>query len=459
MNELEHLADDEMTPRQAAPDTLLGLLQRGRGLGWLQAARDPKVGRAMLLECLSEDRCWDAQCESRSLYYGSLAHRLGVASSDVAPMLDPDDGSYFVVHLQGVLFELARRGDDEAIGALISELSRRSTQYLVLERLGNLARPDVLAGLAVHLERSLEHDDLVDAVSMADVELPWDRWAAQSTKIRQAVAEARAPRDDEYGRWVTESSFAGLLDDPWFRRRLHPALVDRFTSGLSDDEIATLRSAATDLSTERGQMALVGLEVRGDPSAVEAVADVFKRNETGTQRSAARQYLTALDAAVTLPLARQWNGVDDDRSGIASHLFRLHAEAEDVPLVRAALARAWAGDRDTAMISICDLMEALSRHPDLDPYDELIPVFEEVEYSGARKRAVAVLAKSNASFVEQYGEECLWDCEAAVRIEAIRVARLDARPARERIEALVHDPYEQQDVVNAAVQRLTGATS
>ena len=59
--------------RWSPADTMLGMPQRGRGLGWLRAESDPAAGRAALLQCLGSDPCWDAQVEERSLYYGTSA--------------------------------------------------------------------------------------------------------------------------------------------------------------------------------------------------------------------------------------------------------------------------------------------------------------------------------------------------------------------------------------------------
>ncbi|MDP9442012.1 MAG: hypothetical protein M3P34_07530 [Actinomycetota bacterium] len=396
------------------------------------------AGRAELLQCLSSDPCWDAQVEDRSLYYGTLGHRLGLTAAELALRLDSDDDR-LVGLLHSVLYELALRGDDGAIDVLVSEFRRKEDRAELLRRLAELDRPDVLERLRGELDRSFDEDDLVDAVRFGPSGLPWDRWAAESPKVRRAVVEANTPQAMSRGQ-----------DFGW-RRPLPKALLHRFRTQLTTHAVETLRSAANALDTERGQVALAGLEVRRDPSALELAASAFQRSITGRQRAAALRYIRALDPDVTLPLARSWIEAEDDRADAAAVLFRLHAEARDVGLVREALARSWA-TRD--MYNLCDLIDALGRHTDLGPFDELVSVFEEVEYSYARRRAVAVLSASDKTFADRYGVECLWDCEAPVRIAGARIARLDAPSVRERIEALAVDPYEDQDVIDAARHRL-----
>lgn len=452
MNERRAETPDQKTERWFPADTTLGMLQRGRGLGWLRAAEDPTVGKRELLVCLSADPCWDAQVEDRALYYGTLGHRLGVTAADLAPRLDSDDDR-LVGLLHSVLHELALRGDDGAIDALVSELRRKEDRTELLRRLAELDRPDVLEMVRGELDRSFEADDLVDAVQFGPSGLPWDRWAAEPPKVRQAVVEANTPRAKSRSQdhpSIVEASIDELLDFGW-RSPLPKALLYRFRTQLTTDEVEALRSAAGDLDTDRGQVALAGLEMRRDPSGLDLATAVFQRCITGGQRAAALRYIRALDPDVTMPLARSWIDVEDDRADAAAVLFRLHAEPRDLGLVLEVLARSWA-TRD--MYNLCDFIDALGRLTELGPFDELVSVFEEVEYSYARRRAVAVLVMSDDTFAERYGVECLWDCEATVRIEGVRMARLNAPSVRERVEALALDPYEDREVIDAARHRL-----
>ncbi len=59
----------------------VGMLQRGRGAGWLRAVADVVAGRTALLECLHGDPRWDRQLESRSSYYATLSFEVGVGAT------------------------------------------------------------------------------------------------------------------------------------------------------------------------------------------------------------------------------------------------------------------------------------------------------------------------------------------------------------------------------------------
>jgi len=57
----------------AHPSSLLGQLQRGRGMGFLAALdAPPTVVAPLLLECIIYDPRWDAQLEQRADYYALL---------------------------------------------------------------------------------------------------------------------------------------------------------------------------------------------------------------------------------------------------------------------------------------------------------------------------------------------------------------------------------------------------
>lgn len=90
-------------------DSVLAMVQRGRGAGWLTAVAAPDEGRAALLECLRRAPRWDRQVESRATYYATLAIELDLGADEVADAADPTEGLG-----SGVLEELVRRGVPEA---------------------------------------------------------------------------------------------------------------------------------------------------------------------------------------------------------------------------------------------------------------------------------------------------------------------------------------------------------
>src|SRR4051812_33797511 len=106
----------------ADPATTLGQLQRGRGAGWLAAARSGD-GRELLRSCLRRDPRWDGQVEDRADYYARLALELGLTADDIDPdelALD-EDARVLGIHVLG---RLAVRGDTSALERLRLELER-----------------------------------------------------------------------------------------------------------------------------------------------------------------------------------------------------------------------------------------------------------------------------------------------------------------------------------------------
>lgn len=77
----------------ASTDTLLGLLQRGRGHGYLDAlAADPGNAASALVECITNDPRTDKQVESRDEFYGRCAFEIGLDLSPLDPFLfGPED--------------------------------------------------------------------------------------------------------------------------------------------------------------------------------------------------------------------------------------------------------------------------------------------------------------------------------------------------------------------------------
>ncbi|MBN1362641.1 MAG: hypothetical protein JW993_18735 [Sedimentisphaerales bacterium] len=73
-----------MTKHLADPDSLLGLLQRGRGKGYLLALEAPPATVwPLLMECITNDPRVDCDVEVRDQYYASLILATGM---DLQPL-------------------------------------------------------------------------------------------------------------------------------------------------------------------------------------------------------------------------------------------------------------------------------------------------------------------------------------------------------------------------------------
>ena len=115
--------------------------------------------------------------------------------------------------------------------------------------------------------------------------------------------------------------------------------------------------------------------------------------------------------------------------------------------MRAAFARAWAGNR---IYEVCHFAEAFGRFPSAGPFPELDLIFSEAWYSRARKRAAASLALADPAFPTGRAVECLWDCEHDTRQVGIEHVEARLADATTRIAELAADEFEHDDVRKAA---------
>lgn len=263
----------------APADSPLGLLQRGRGDGWLKAARSGD-GRDHLIQCLQVEPRWDRQAESRQGYYVSLAIRLNLPARTLWPLLVSEDPAWIVFD---VLDGLALRGVPEA----------REMAAQVQER-----------GL----------DPFADPA--------------------EAVAH-RAPKKPE-----VPSSDAPIEELLAIQGRYRNVAVSRLASTTDNREIAILRATAQDSTHPGWRNALRVLALRGELAPLHAAEQVLSHGEIGQRRAGALDYFRHLPPAASLPIARDWLLLDDARADAASDVLAAHAEPRDLALVRGALARA-----------------------------------------------------------------------------------------------------------------------
>ena len=149
----------ECLPTAAPPDTLLGMVQRGRGAGWLAAVANPVEGRAALLACLTDDPRLDHQVESRAEFYASLAVALEVSAADVAACGDINDEEEWL--LAETLTALSDRGDSNAQELLAQRIPDTWFEDLMAEPW--LPFPPLNAPLSALLgnEHLVSYDDLM----------------------------------------------------------------------------------------------------------------------------------------------------------------------------------------------------------------------------------------------------------------------------------------------------------
>ena len=317
----------------ASAQTPLGLLQRGRGAGFLWSLEHAEQSRPLLVACITRDPRRDRQIESRGPYYAEIALVVGL---DLAPLEqhlrehDDSDRDAFGSRLTvETLHAMACAGSEKALRIqrdYIAYGAHWDTALHGLVKLADPSDPPVIPGA----ERAL--DEL----------LP--------------VVRARFP------------DHAALL-----------AALDR-----EGPDYLPWREWATDNF-------------------------VLRRS--------------------------------------AEKIFARHAEANDVPMLRAGAQAAFEADDD---FRVCSAMDALARIPQFGPYPEVRAVVDGHPYSRARADAAAALAATDPAFPSDRAFECLWDCDDSVRATGCTHVDIALPGARERLMRLASSPLEEDKVCESA---------
>ncbi|GAB3432283.1 hypothetical protein [Flindersiella endophytica] len=239
----------------APPDTDLGLLQRGRGAGWLRArAAGSRAGADLLLACVAHDPRWDRQVEPRGDYYAQLALHLSVPPAALPVAADPDDDWLRLQVLQG----MASRGSAAAARLL------------------------------------------ADAGGVDDGE------ASEAPSRQQNFITADAPVE------VLLGTAASLMSSH------RKAILQRLRTTSDESEIAALRRASLEVDSPGWRLAIQVLAQCDDPTAIPVAAAVLEADQPGGKRAWAFRYIRTLSAGRSLPLARAWLSLPDARGAVAA---------------------------------------------------------------------------------------------------------------------------------------------
>jgi len=225
------------------------------------------------------------------------------------------------------------------------------------------------------------------------------------------------------------------------------AVIHRLRTSADPIEVDALRSASQHRDHPGWRLALHVLARRGDTTPLASIEQVLAEDEPGSLRAAAFQYMRALPGHISVPFARAWLTHSDGRGAVAAAVLGSHAELPDEAAIRNALANA------NDYYTVSSLVEALGRLPSAGPFPELDEVYCLSAYSYARARVVESMALTDPDFPQKWAAECLWDCEATVRIWAARLAP-DERTVHRRLQELADDVYEDPDVRQEARHRL-----
>ncbi|MEQ1752371.1 MAG: hypothetical protein ABL974_23320, partial [Prosthecobacter sp.] len=216
----ETLRDAAWKPAHA--QTLLGMLQRGRGEGFLRLLDEaPQHAWTLIEDCLRHDPRMDRQVESRSWYYGTLIQKTKMPLERVWRVLGVvDEDDTLVLDVVGWL---AQNGTSEAVDVLMAQVKTRqdwtSAAYLLKD--SNHADADEKFCLAL-MQRFPEPAALAEAVMegwhLDNIIFDGLR-RHESALVREAVMaheqheKEQRKRQADYGQEFAQLSLRELIED------------------------------------------------------------------------------------------------------------------------------------------------------------------------------------------------------------------------------------------------------
>ncbi|MFJ9809091.1 hypothetical protein ACIRTB_12760 [Streptomyces sp. NPDC101158] len=393
--------DFEMSYADA--DSVEGLLQRGRGLGAVRAARDPWGSGAFVYDGIRRDRRWDGT-DDRALYLARLLQDLDLSPGPVVDQLAGEEEA--CLRAGEVLLLLALAGSGDAREGLRAYVRTGAHWVGVLE----------LMSAGWPLEWWVDLGGVARARMRAETELPWcdEPWTRFGIEVRRSV-----PRPSLTG--LSTGELIAVLADPL----THDATKVDALRALNDREPSEgLIPLVPSLGTRDGLRPLPWLG-----RAVERLGPL------------------------AVAAARGW--VREDRPWLArlgAEVLADHPRPEDLPglvneLVEQWAARVWCGSGRTARRLALFGPAAAAAVPYLRRFWHHTP------HSHERAAYLEALASIDHDGLECVYTEALWDCEEKTRLLGIASAPPNTE-ALGRIAVLRDDPMETDDVRAAARARV-----
>jgi hypothetical protein len=485
---------DSVGNNLADPESLLGMLQRGRGKGYLAALEAvPETVWPLLFECITHDPRLDRNVEDREEYYAGL---ITATRMDLEPLRSylmqhdaVDDLNNWSVGL--LLLTLSCLAQDKknptALAILREYLSYGLAWCEVLRDLATIETSAALEqSVAVVCRRiALEagvRADFQNAVReswewycgsdegwrtqghfLLPICEPWEtvcahnkEFAALFRNVGITYGQPPPPREKP-----SEEYLAGLSLEDLFSR-VDKSNCTRFWRVLPekvsvDDEEYLLRQLAMG-DPHHMALAFRGLGRLGTPRAFEAVKSYIERSENAdrTVRRRAFQAIEEMPGSLTLDTARQWFRRKEHHLQIAAGgILENHAALEDVPLLIEALRTPETVRYEDFRLS--SALDALARFDGIGPILELEQVFRQVQHCFGRYRAANAMAvTAPVEFTSEYAFECLWDCHWDTRKLGCEMVSLSTAETLERLREIAGDANESDDVRQAAQERLEG---
>ncbi|MGW1726866.1 hypothetical protein ACWCQK_28570 [Streptomyces sp. NPDC002306] len=286
---------DEYEMSYAHPDSVRGLLQRGRGLGAVRALQDPRGSAVFAYDGIRCDWRWHG-ADDRSLYLARLVQDLELSPTPVVDQLAEDEES--CLRACDLLELLALAGSDEA-----------------------------REGLRMHIRKGEHWVRVLESVSVA---WPTEWWQDLGDVARTRIgAEAELPR----------------FSEPWTRfgieTQRRPFIARPSLAGLSTSELLALLA---DVSTEGTTKcdALSALNGREPTEGLIPLVPLLGTSDGRRPLPRLRQAVERL-GALAVPAAHGW--ARDDCSWLAelgADILADHPGPEALPGLVEELARQWA---------------------------------------------------------------------------------------------------------------------
>jgi hypothetical protein len=432
-------ADKLENPAEIAPSsTRLGLLQRGRGAGFLMALRDGPEARDDLLHCVLHDPRVDHELEARARYYAELVVALTLPLDPVLTALHAVE----TVQLgHEVLAALWRLEHVPARDVVAGERTAEPVLAGIVECLWATGRATAVQlpvrARAIWRRFDLRHADCARAL------LPPAALSELSTlSFDELLEAARGPRSVRRDRLLGELCARG---DEVTRARLAAVVHEEFVY-------------------ERVLLAARALGLLGDERLLPLAEDHFAREDVFAdskrrlrgdvrmRRSCLAEYVQYLPPPMALALARDYHRRGGYFTTVAGCVFQEHATTADRDALEAAVA---ARRRDEGGIDVICELDALGKLGDPRSAPLLVEVARDAAYSHARRRAVhALSAMPELEVAQQVLREALWDCEdEAVADGCAFLPQLDAE-ARARVAVMAGHPLVEAELAARAERRL-----
>jgi hypothetical protein len=442
----------------ADPTSPLGLIQRGRGAGYLWAREHPAEARPLLYSCLERDPRHNPDGNAHLEYYVELAQAVAFDARQLLPLLEaratqpkwthptpPRSGHRYDPVLL-VLTGVALTGDPVAREAVVEAISNGAIWVALLENL-LFAYEDFVEGYykafpdlppwpelqEAVVARVCDHHDgqalLAERSDFVEIFATWPLWTTR-TQLREWIRE-----HDEEIREFADLCDSGEIDeiatptkgflDAQYARELVRAARSDYASA-----VELQRVLRDEEYSQRSFWTWRVLGMQGDTS----VAELARERLRSEREYGPGEYLRRLPPAAALPIARELVASDHQADlTIGWHILRRHARSADVPFMYRELEGAIErGDWDRA----CDALIGLARRPRRGPYPAAWVCFETAPCASARSLAARVLSRTDQRFADEFAFECLWDCDVETRRLAAGVIAPATAEIRDRVAAI-----------------------